>query len=105
MDEERKGRVTGLAEPEGPIELRIPTAIFTRAYPRLDLYRRGAGALRFDCWCEEIVAVAAHEFRHVAQFRAPEAERPAAEEVDAECVARFAVEQYRRRKRCRHGAR
>lgn len=92
----------GYAFGSDEVKLHVP-AILPK-YPRRYTYRKGAGALRFGCPCDEFVALVAHELRHVGQSRAPKAEQPGQAEIDAEAFARFALEKFQARKRCRHGA-
>lgn len=96
--------VSGYAYGNESIDIFLPKRLFTRRYPRRFVYRKSAGALSFRCWCEEVIATAAHEVRHIAQESTPHAMRPRNYEVDAEAFARFALDIYRMRRRCRHAA-
>lgn len=90
------------------VTMRLPRRLEGLPYPQQLQYRRAGVAMatapivQVRSWLEELVHLAAHEARHVAQFRMglPKSE------VDAERWAAGAVEQYRERYGvvCRHSA-
>jgi len=79
------------------VTMRLPRRLDALAYPQQLQYRRAgvvmptAPVVQVSSWLEELVHLAAHEARHVAQFRLglPKSE------VDAERWAASAVEQFR----------
>jgi hypothetical protein len=91
--------VEGTAWP-GRCEIYLRPDIFsgTCLYPITQTYKKQAGPLTYNSFYEHLVAVAAHELRHVDQFSMPYAMRKKLghHEVDAERFAAFVLSRWRK---------
>lgn len=80
------------------VTMRLPRSLDALAYPQQLQYRRAgvvmatAPVVQVRTWLEELVHLAAHEARHVAQFR----HNLRKSEIDAELWAARAVERFGR---------
>lgn len=97
-----EGTIDGVECDPPWVEIFLPRRLTERAYPRKLTYRVRAGEIKYRCWHEEVLTTIAHELRHIQQYTIPRRARVKHPEVDAELFAKFVLEQYRLKKRCKH---